>query len=65
MTRDEAVSAIAGVLEAVEDDDMATVIYQAIDRANVRKNIARKRGGSSLRQGVIAELYQIDFPKST
>ena len=62
MTKDEAISEIAGVLEAVEDDDMATVIYRAIDRANVRKNIARKRGGSSLRQGVIAELYRLEFP---
>lgn len=61
MTKDEAVSKIAEVLEAVEDGDMASVIYRAIDRANVRKNIARKRGGSSLRQGVIAQLYDIDF----
>ena len=64
MNIEDAVSAIASVLETVEDGDMATVIYQAIDRANVRKNIARKRGGSSLRQGVIAEIYQIDFPSS-
>ena len=64
MTKDEAVSVIAGVLEAVDDGDMASVLYRAIDRANVRKNIARKRGGSSLRQGVIAELYEIDFPRA-
>ena len=61
MTRDEAVSAIAGAIQELDDEDVefvASVIVQALERANVHKVIAGTKAGSGWRQGVQAEIYK-------
>ena len=62
MIRDEAVSAIAGALMVLEDDNVetvASVIVQALERANVHKVTAGKTAGSGWRQGVQHEIYKL------
>ena len=69
MTKDEAIATIAGVLQDLDDDDVetvASVLYRAVDRANVNKIYIERKpgmGGSGWRQGVIDELHKIDFPR--
>ncbi len=61
MTRDEAVSAIAGAIQELDDDDVefvASVIFQAIERVNVRMVQVGKTAGSGWRQGVVAEIFK-------
>ena len=65
MDTDAAVATIAGVIQdfdSVDVDDVAGVIFRAIDRANVNM-IAEGRltGGSGWRQGVVSEIYKRDF----
>ena len=50
MTKEEAVGRISAAIVGLDNDDVefvARVLYQAIDRANVHKNIASKRGGAA------------------
>ncbi len=62
MTRDEAVARIAEAIQGLENDDVefvASVIFQAIERANVSMVVAGKKAGSGWRQGVVAEIYKL------
>ena len=64
MTKDEAVSDIAEAIRRLDSSDVetvASVLYQAIERANVRMVVAREKAGSGWRQGVIDWLHKHEF----
>ena len=65
MTKDEAVSDISEAIRRMDEDGVeavASVLYRAIDRANVRMiQAGRPSGGSGWRQGVIDWLHKHEF----
>ena len=68
MTRDEAVSDIAEAILRLDErgdvEAVASVVYRALDRANVEMAYKRREmpTGSGWRQGVVAAIYRSDFP---